>query len=50
MINFLNNLPIVHGATFTTTDGVILVTLWMGFNRAEKNPGHVNVFIHIDIN
>ena len=49
MIISLENIPAVYDTTFTEKDGAIIITLWMGITRSEKNPGRVNLFIPTDI-
>ena len=45
MIPSVNNVPSIHDTNFTTTDVVIIVTIWMRLAREKENPGHVNLFI-----
>ena len=50
MILSLINILYIHDNNFSTTEGVILVTIWVRLVRAEENPGHANLFIHTDRN
>ena len=36
MVPSFNNIPAIHNANFTATDGVILVTIWMKLDRVEE--------------